>query len=304
MKDSTQKAPFRAGFVALVGRPNVGKSTLLNRLVGEKVAITSAKAQTTRTPLRGIVHLPDRAQLVLVDTPGIHKPHHLLGEQLVKAAQYALSDVDLVILMVDGTEAPGKGDRYVAEMVALAKRPTLLVLNKLDRIPKGQHAQFEAAYRELGTFVDHIPMSAKHGHGLEALLDKVIAHLPESPPLYPEDAYTDQTVRAMAGEFVREQIFRQTGEEVPYSTAVLVERFEEREANTYIACTVLVERASQKGILIGKGGQKIKSIGQEARLALERLLQRPVYLDLNVKVVPDWREQKKMLAELGYLVEG
>jgi GTP-binding protein Era len=294
----------RAGFVALVGRPNVGKSTLLNHVLGEKIAIVSAKAQTTRQRLKGVLTRPE-GQIVFVDTPGIHKPHHLLGEQLVEHARRALTEVDLVWMLVDGTVAPGKGDRYVAEMVQAAKRPVMLVINKLDMVGKAERTKHVADYEALGQWARTFVVSAKHGEGIDELVAATMAALPEGHPFYPEDELTDQPMRAIAAELVREQIFRQTGEEVPHSTAVLVEEYKYREAQgmTYILARIIVERSSQKAIVIGKGAAKLRSIGAEARAAIERMAGTPVYLDLKVEVIPNWRDQKHHLRELGYLVD-
>ncbi len=303
-QDQTTKPAPRAGFVALVGRPNVGKSTLLNHVLGEKIAIVSSKAQTTRQRLRGVLSQPE-GQIVFVDTPGIHKPHHMLGEQLVEHARRALNEVDLVWFLVDGTVPPGKGDRYVLEMVQAAKRPVMLVVNKVDMVGKAERARYVGGYEALGPWAKVITVSAKHGDGLTELVADTMAALPEGPPFYPDDELTDQPMRAIAAELVREQIFRQTGEEVPHSAAVLVEeyKFREEKGMTYILARIIVERPSQKAIVIGKGGAKLRNIGSEARLGIERMAQTPVFLELKVEVIPNWRDQKHHLRELGYLVD-
>lgn len=300
----SDQGAYRAGFVALVGRPNVGKSTLMNHVLGEKVAIVSAKAQTTRTRQRGIWTVED-AQVVFVDTPGIHKPHHLLGEQLMTHARKGIAEVDLVWALVDGTVAPGKGDQFVIELAKASGKPVFLIVNKLDMVPKAARMAHKEAYEALGPFAGVFYVSAKHGDGIQALMEATKAAMPPGAPFYDEEELTDQTMRAIAGELVREQVFRQTGEEVPHSAAVVIEEFKEREApdKTYVLARIVVERQSQKAIVIGKGGAKLKAIGAEARQAIQKLYGAPIYLELRVDVVPKWREQKQHLKQLGYLVE-
>ncbi len=291
----------RAGFVALVGRPNVGKSTLLNRFAGQKIAAVSSKPQTTRHQIRGVVTRP-QAQVVFVDTPGIHKPLHLLGETLVKQAQEALSAVDAVVFMVDANEAPGPGDRYVAELVAKSGKPALLVLNKIDR--RRFKLEYQQGYEALGEWAATLGISAQRGNNCEKLLRLLEPHLPEGPPLFPEDEITDQTVRQIAGELIREQVLRQTEEEVPHAVAVRIETWQEREDGlTAISATLFVERDSQKGILIGEKGAKLREIGTLARAEIEKLLGAKVFLELWVKVMPHWRREKAALARLGYVVD-
>lgn len=292
---------FRSGFVALVGRPNVGKSTLLNKLVGQKIAIVSAKAQTTRHRIRGVLSR-EQAQVVFLDTPGIHKPLHLLGEQLVKSAVETLSEVDLIMFVVDGRTSAGRGDRYVAELLEKVKKPTLLVMNKLDG---GQaDPEIEASYQELGEFVGKHVISALYGKGVEQLVRDLIARMPEGPAYYDPEEVTDQTVRTLSGELIREQVLRLTSEEVPHSVAVRVDQFEERETGpTYIHATVFVERDSQKGIIIGHKGEMLKKIGMQAREAITKMLDTKVYLELHVKVLPNWRKEASALKRLGYIVD-
>lgn len=291
----------RSGFVALVGRPNVGKSTLLNKLVGQKIAIVSSKAQTTRHRIRGVFSR-DNAQVVFLDTPGIHKPLHLLGEQLVKAAVDTLSEVDLVLFLVDGRTTAGRGDRYVSELVAQVKKPVLLVMNKLD---SGKaDPEVEKSYQELGEFVGTHVISALYGKGVEQLIRDLIARMPEGPAFYDPEEVTDQTVRALSGELIREQVLRLTSEEIPHSVAVRIDQFEERETGpTYIHATVFVERDSQKGILIGHKGDMLKQIGTQAREAIAKMLDSKVYLELHVKVLPNWRKEASALKRLGYIVD-
>lgn len=291
----------RSGFVALVGRPNVGKSTLLNKIVGQKIAIVSSKAQTTRHRIRGVLNQDD-AQVVFVDTPGIHKPLHLLGEQLVKTAVDTLKDVDLVLFVVDGRTSAGQGDRYLNELLSKTDRPVVLVLNKLD---SGKaDPEVLASYQHLRDFAACHVISALYGKGVVQLVRDLIGRMPEGVPHYEAEAFTDQTERVLAGELIREAVLRLTSEEVPHSVAVCVEEFVERdEEHAFIQATLFVEKESQKGILIGEGGQMLKRIGQNARQSIEKSLGRKVYLELWVKVMPNWRKQAKSLKQLGYAVE-
>ncbi len=320
----TSPSGFRSGFVALIGRPNVGKSTLLNHLVGEKVAITSPVAQTTRNRLRGILTTPT-AQLVFVDTPGIHKPHHLLGERLVQSARGAIGEVDVVVLLVDGSELAGRGDGFIVELLRTCRVPVHVALNKHDLVPEGKAWALEASYRDLVAAVvgsrdgaggptaedgpgDRSasrpwplhPISALSGAGTEELLAAVAADLPLGPHLYPADAVSDQPEQLLLAELIREQVLTHTREEIPHSVAVSIDRIVEDGPRTAILATVLVERSSQKGILIGKGGSMLKEIGSGARQQMVKLIDGPVYLELFVKVVPNWRRNPARLAELGY----
>lgn len=292
---------FRSGFVAIVGRPNVGKSTLLNKLVGQKIAIVSSKAQTTRHRIRGVLSRDD-AQVVFLDTPGIHKPLHLLGEQLVKSATDTLSEVDLVLFLVDGRTSAGRGDRFVADLIKQVSKPVLLVMNKLD---SGKaDPEVEASYLELGELAGTHVISALYGKGVEQLVRDLISRMPEGPAFYDPDEVTDQTVRTLAGELVREQVLRLTSEEIPHSVAVRIDQFEERETGpTYIHATIFVERDSQKGILIGHKGEMLKQIGTQAREAIAKMLDHKVYLELHVKVLPNWRKEANSLKRLGYIVD-
>ena len=299
---------FRSGFVALIGRPNVGKSTLVNQLIGDKIAITSPVAQTTRNRLRAIL-TTDEAQLILVDTPGIHKPHHLLGERLVRSARSAIGEVDQVLLLLEGNEAPGRGDAFIVQLLRQQPLPVQVLLNKWDLVPLEQKDAADSAYRELLGETDW-PVhrcSALSGDGCPELVKAISALMPEGPQLYPADMVSDQPERLLMGELIREQVLLNTREEVPHSVAVSIDRVEEIPAKgkgngrTAVLATVLVERKSQKGILIGKGGSMLKTIGQGARLQMQTLIDGPVYLELFVKVVPDWRSKPARLAELGYV---
>ena len=299
---------FRSGFVALIGRPNVGKSTLVNQLIGDKIAITSPVAQTTRNRLRAIL-TTDEAQLILVDTPGIHKPHHLLGERLVRSARSAIGEVDQVLLLLEGCEAPGRGDAFIVQLLRQQSLPVQVLLNKWDLVPMEKKDAAAAAYRELLSETDW-PVhrcSALSGDGCPELVKAISSLMPEGPQLYPSDMVSDQPERLLMGELIREQVLLNTREEVPHSVAVSIDRIEEMPAKgksngrTAVLATVLVERKSQKGILIGKGGTMLKTIGQGARLQMQTLIDGPVYLELFVKVVPDWRSKPARLAELGYV---
>jgi GTPase len=306
---SPEAPVFRSGFVALIGRPNVGKSTLLNQLVGQKVAITSPVAQTTRNRLRAILTTP-AAQLILLDTPGIHKPHHLLGERLVQSARGAIGEVDVVLLLVDASQPAGRGDGFIVDLLRHSRVPVHVALNKSDRV--GADAEdLAATYRELLAEGGDHPVtwplhacSALTGDGCQALVEALAAELPPGPLLYPADTVSDQPEQLLLAELIREQVLTLTREEVPHSVAVRIERIVEEEAKgkvrTAVLATVLVERSSQKGILIGKGGQMLKAIGQGARLQMQKVFDGPVYLELFVKVVPNWRSHPGRLAELGY----
>ena len=298
---------YRSGFIALIGRPNVGKSTLVNQVVGEKVAITSPVAQTTRNRLRAIVTTAS-AQMVLVDTPGIHKPHHLLGERLVQSARAAIGEVDLVLLLLEGCERPGRGDAFIVNLLRQQKLPVLVALNKWDKVSEEQQHVAQQAYAELleGTDWPVHRCSALEGHGCADLAQSMACRLPQGPQLYPAEMVSDQPERVLMGELIREQVLLHTREEVPHSVAVTIDRVEEMpsqakgQIRTAVLATVLVERKSQKGILIGKGGTMLKTIGQGARLQIQTLIDGSVYLELFVKVVPDWRSKPQRLNELGY----
>ncbi len=296
-----RRKDFRTGYVAIVGRPNVGKSTLLNRFAGQKVAAVSSKPQTTRHRIKGVVTRPN-AQIIFVDTPGVHRPLHLLGETLVRQAADALQEVDAVVFMVDANEAPGPGDRFVADMVKSTGKPCILVMNKIDR--RHFKLEFQQGYEDLGAWLDRLGISAQKGNNCEKLLRLVEPLLPVGPPLFPEDEFTDQTMREISGELIREQVLRQTEEEVPHAVAVRIESWAEREDGlTEIHATLFVERESQKGIVIGEGGSRLREIGTKARLEIEKMLGGKVFLELWVKVMPHWRREKAALKRLGYVVE-
>ena len=298
---TTEAAPataFHSGFVAVVGRPNVGKSTLVNRLVGEKVAIVSDKPQTTRNRILAVLNRPD-GQIVLFDTPGIHKPMHRMNERMVEAAVGSLGQVDLALWLVDVTEDYGPGDRYVKDVLARAGKPVILGLNKIDLVPKPRLLPLIDRYRQLLDFAEIVPISGLKGDNVERLAERLVAHLPEGERLYPEDFLTDQPERFFVAEMVREQILRHTREEIPYSTAVIIDSFKEAQPVMRIEASILVERQSQKGILIGRGGAMLKAIGSAARREIEAFLGTKIYLGLFVKVREGWREDPAMLDEMG-----
>lgn len=297
---------FKSGFVGIVGRPNVGKSTLMNQLVGQKIAITSPVAQTTRNRLRGIV-TQESGQIIFVDTPGIHKPHHQLGKVLVKNAEAAIQGVDVVLVVVDGSTEAGGGDRYVIDLLTHLQTPVILGINKIDARPSHGEDEGEfltATYRQIIPATWQVgEFSALTGAGLEALQNLLLAKLAPGPYYYPPDLVTDQPERFIMGELIREQIILLTREEIPHSVAVVIEQVEESAQITRILATIHVERDSQKGIVIGKGGVLLKAIGSAARQQIQKLVDGKVYLELFVKVKPKWRQSRWQLAELGYRVE-
>jgi GTPase len=290
---------FKSGFVAIVGRPNAGKSTLLNALVGAKVSIVTPVAQTTRNRILGIVNRPG-AQIVFMDTPGIHKPLSRLNEQMMAFVRQALEDRDLAILIVDASELFGKGDEYALEMIKQYAPRAILALNKIDRIAKPRLLPLIDRYARLHNFEEVFPISALRGEGLAGLVDAVVRLLPEGPRYFPPEIYTDQPERFLAGEIVREKVIRHTRQELPHATAVLIDKFEETETLTRIHATIVVEKDSQRPIVLGTGGERIKQIGTEARHELERLFPPKVFLELYVKVEPRWRQNPALLAELDY----
>lgn len=290
---------FRSGFVAILGRPNAGKSTLVNALVGRKVAIVSTKPQTTRNRIQGIVNR-DNAQIVLVDTPGIHKPATVLGRQMMSEVEHALEGIDVLCLIVDVAEKFGPGDRYAVELVQKFGGKSFLLLNKIDRIEKGKLLPLIDLYHREHDFNEIIPISALTGDGLPLLLDLLLTNLPEGEPYFPPDQFTDQPERFLAAEIVREKVLTATRDEVPHSVAVLVDSFEESEKLIRIRATVYVERDGQKGIIIGKGGGMLKQIGTEARKELESLLGVKIFLELFVKVQPNWRDNAALVRQLDW----
>lgn len=294
---------MKSGAVAIIGRPNVGKSTLLNALLKEKIAIVSDKPQTTRTRILGVVHHPE-AQIALLDTPGLHKPQHQLNKRMVRTALETMREADLVYVVVDATAPPGAADRLVIEQVREATSAmgirAFLLINKVDLVNKARVLPLIESYRTMLDWQEVAPVSAKTGLNVDRLLELTVKVLPEGEALYGEDMVTDQTMRVLAADLVREKILQHTREEVPYAVAVEVERFVEEGKLARIAASVLVERESQKAIVIGKHGERLKAIGTEARIDMERLFGMKVFLELWVRVREAWREDEQVLTELGY----
>ena len=291
---------MRSGYVSLVGRPNAGKSTLVNTIVGAKVAIVSDKPQTTRSRILAVKNYPD-GQIVFVDTPGIHRPLHRLNVRMVDDAVETLRDVDAVGLVFDASTRPGRGDEYVSTLLQDVKSPVVLVLNKIDVVAKSRLLPLIERARQWHDFAAVVPVSAQTGDGVDRLERVLLEQLPEGEPLYPDDFLTDQPERSLVAETVREKILQHTREELPFSTAVTVDKFDEedRERILRLYCTIYVEQDSQKGIVIGRGGEMLKRIGTEARHDLEKLFETKVFLDLRVKVNADWRNDDRTLDELG-----
>ncbi|TMB07341.1 MAG: GTPase Era [Deltaproteobacteria bacterium] len=306
MAKAAPPGPHRAGFAAIVGRPNVGKSTLLNRLLGQKVAIVSPKPQTTRSRILGVVTRPG-AQVALLDTPGLHSARGGLNARMVQEALQTLNDADAALFMIEaGSPAIDSATRKAIDQVKAVEKPTLLVINKIDAMPRAQLLPLIDRWRGEHAWTEVYPLSALTGENVDGLLDALVRYLPEGPPLFPDDVWTDVPERELAAELVREQILRQTEQEVPYSAAVVVEEFDESEREvgprglTRISATVFVERDSQKAILIGRGGARLKEIGTRAREQIEKLLGCKVFLQLHVKVEKDWTQSSRGLRRAGY----
>jgi GTPase len=309
LEPSMKEAVFHSGFISIIGRPNVGKSTLLNRILGEKIAIISDKPQTTRNRILGVKHLP-AAQIVFLDTPGIHKPKYKMNQRMVRTALNTLEEVDLVFLMVEGPDAVsggirgpsvGSGDQFILEKLKDVQTPVFLVLNKMDLVQKEKTIPLVEDYARRYKFAEVFPISALKGDNVDRLVEVANGYLPAGEPVFPEDIVTDQPVRFLAMETIREKILHHTREEIPYSVAVVMEEYkEEPDRPVMIRAMILVERDSQKGILIGKKGSMLKTVGTEARLELEGLLGTKVFLELWVKVQKNWRQDENVLKELGY----
>lgn len=296
---------MKCGFVTIIGRPNVGKSTLLNQILGQKIVIATDKAQTTRKRIKGIL-TDENGQIIFIDTPGIHRPLNKLGEFLLDEAKIAVPDADVILFLVDGTEPAGKGDKWIAQNVLKqSKSPIILVMNKLDKIKNMQKVEENLmSYKML--FEENIPViriSAKTGRNKDTLLSNIIKKLPDGEKLYPDDIVTEESMRSVAEEIIREKILINTQDEIPHSVAIKIERYEENEDIDRIYATIYCEQKSQKGILIGKGGSLLKTIGTQARLELEEITEKKIFLSLEVKVEKDWRKKDKVLKDFGYFQE-
>lgn len=291
---------FKSGFITIIGRPNVGKSTFLNHVIGQKIAIMSDKAQTTRNTIQGVLTTDD-AQLIFIDTPGIHKPKHRLGDFMVKVATNTLNEVDLILFMVNATEEFGRGEQYILEKLKDIHTKVFLVINKIDLIHPDQLIEVIAQYKDKYDFAEIIPISALQGNNVERLIDVIKNYMPEGPQYYPNDQVTDHPERFIIAELIREKVLHLTREEVPHSVAVIIEKIEKRDNGTiHIMAAIIVERNSQKGIVIGKQGAMLKEIGKRARMDIENLLGSKVFLELWVKVQKDWRDKATLLREFGY----
>jgi len=292
---------YKSGFVSIIGRPNVGKSTFINRVIGQKIAIMSDKPQTTRNKIQG-VYTTDQSQIIFIDTPGIHKPKHKLGDFMMKVAQNTLKEVDLILFMVNAEEGLGKGEEYIIERLKETNTPVFLVINKIDQVHPDELLPIIDQYKDKFSFQEIVPISALQGNNVETLLKEIESYLPEGPQYYPSDQVTDHPERFIISELVREKVLHLTREEVPHSVAVVIDSIEKRENNkaVYVAATIVVERDSQKGIIIGKQGKMLKEIGQRARVDIEKLLGSKVFLELWVKVQKDWRNRLSQLRDFGF----
>lgn len=291
---------FKSGFITIIGRPNVGKSTFLNRVIGQKIAIMSDKAQTTRNTIQGVLTQND-AQMIFIDTPGIHKPKHKLGDFMVKLAENTLNEVDAVIFMINAEEGYGKGDQYIIDRLAQVSRPVYLIVNKIDQVHPDQLFDLIIRYKDKYPFKEIIPISALEGNNVDHLLTVLKDQLPSGPKYYPDDQITDHPERFIISELIREKALQLTREEVPHSIAVVIEQIEKKpDEKVLVQAIIIIERKSQKGIIIGKQGAMLKKIGSQARRDIERLLGSKVYLELWVKVQKDWRNKERYLQEYGF----
>lgn len=294
------ESTFKSGFITIIGRPNVGKSTFLNRVIGQKVAIMSDKAQTTRNTIQGVLTEED-AQFVFIDTPGIHKPKHKLGDFMVQLAENTLNEVDAILFMINAVEGYGAGDQYIMDRLENVKKPVHLIINKIDQIHPDQLLLLIDQYKDKFPFTEIIPISALEGNNVNHLLKVLKEQLPEGPQFYPEDQVTDHPERFIMSELIREKVLQLTREEVPHSVAVVLDKIEKKpEEKVHVQASIIIERKSQKGIIIGKQGSMLKKIGSQARRDIERLLGNKVYLDLWVKVQKDWRNSDRYLQEFGF----
>jgi GTPase len=292
---------YKSGFISIIGRPNVGKSTFLNRVVGQKIAIMSDKPQTTRNKVQGVLTLDD-AQMVFIDTPGIHKPKHRLGDFMMKVAQNTLKEVDLVLFMVNAEEGYGRGEEFIIEKLQSIRTPVFLIINKIDLVHPDQLLKIIDGYKEKFNFKEIVPISALEGNNIERLLEQIKAYLSEGPQYYPADQVTDHPERFIISELIREKALHLTREEIPHSLAVMIEKIERNEVKdtVHVMATIVVERDSQKGIVIGKQGSMLKEVGKRARLDIENLLGTKVFLELWVKVQKDWRNRASHLRDYGF----
>ncbi|ACK93787.1 GTPase Era [Bacillus thuringiensis] len=291
---------YKSGFVSIIGRPNVGKSTFLNRIIGQKIAIMSDKPQTTRNKIQG-VYTENDSQVIFIDTPGIHKPKHKLGDFMVKMAQTTLKEVDIVLFMVNAVEGFGRGEEFIIEKLKETKQPVFLVINKIDQLHPEQLLELIDQYRKLHEFAEIVPISALDGNNVDALIGTIKKYLPEGPQYYPDNQVTDHPERFIIAELIREKVLHLTREEVPHSVAVVIDAIQKREGGAvYINATIVVERASQKGIIIGKQGKMLKEVGKRARFDIEALLGSKVFLEVWVKVQKDWRNKLSQLRDLGF----
>ncbi|WP_138415734.1 GTPase Era [Aquibacillus sediminis] len=291
---------FKSGFISIIGRPNVGKSTFMNRVIGQKIAIMSDKPQTTRNKVQGVLTEKD-AQFIFIDTPGIHKPKHKLGDFMVKIAENTLNEVDAVLFMINAEEGYGRGDQFILDRLQKVNNPVFLIINKIDQVHPDQLLPLIDEYKNKFEFEEIIPISALEGNNVDHLLQVVKSHLPEGPQYYPEDQVTDHPERFIISELIREKALQLTREEIPHSIAVVIDNIEEREnEKLLVQATIVTERKSQKGIIIGKQGSMLKEIGKRARRDIEALLGTKVYLELWVKVQKDWRNRQQQLTEFGF----
>ncbi|WP_053364135.1 GTPase Era [Bacillus sp. FJAT-27251] len=299
--NNTEGNGFKSGFISIIGRPNVGKSTFLNRVVGQKIAIMSDKPQTTRNKVQGVL-TQDDSQLIFIDTPGIHKPKHKLGDFMMKVAQNTLKEVDLVLFMVNAEEGYGRGEEFIIEKLQSVSTPVFLIINKIDLVHPDKLLQLIEGYREKYSFKEIVPISALEGNNVERLLAQIKEYLPEGPQYYPADQVTDHPERFIVSELIREKALHLTREEIPHSLAVVIEKMERKPENktVHVMATIVVERDSQKGIIIGKQGSMLKEIGKRARLDIENLLGTKVFLELWVKVQKDWRNRATHLRDYGF----
>lgn len=301
INNSDHSNGFKSGFISIIGRPNVGKSTFLNRVIGQKIAIMSDKPQTTRNKVQGVLTTDD-AQLIFIDTPGIHKPKHKLGDFMMKVAQNTLKEVDLVLFMVNAEEGFGRGEEFIIEKFQSVKTPIFLIVNKIDQVHPDELLPIIESYKEKYPFQEIVPISALEGNNIDRLLEQIKEYLPEGPQYYPADQVTDHPERFIVSELIREKALHLTREEIPHSLAVVIDKMERMDNKDviHVMATVIVERDSQKGIIIGKQGKMLKEIGKRARLDIENLLGSKVFLELWVKVQKDWRNKMSQLRDFGF----